>query len=156
MERKSCFLIGHRDVGEEICPLLAEEIERHIERYGVTDFYVGHYGNFDRWAAKAVIAAKQVHPEITLSLLIPYHPTERPIELPTGFDRTYYPLGMERVPRRLAIVRANQYMIRHVDFLIAFAWQSGSNAGRLVEYAEKKGTLKVTNLAGRQHGRNPE
>ncbi|MFQ8599324.1 MAG: hypothetical protein ACLSAP_01135 [Oscillospiraceae bacterium] len=37
----------------------------------MTEFVVGHYGGFDYLAAKAVIAAKQLHLEITLSLLIP-------------------------------------------------------------------------------------
>ena len=116
----------------------------------MTEFIVGHYGNFDYLAAKAVIAAKQLHPEITLSLLIPYHPAERPIEKPKGFDNIYYPPGMEDVPRKLAIVRANRYMVDHVDFLIAYAWQPASNARDLVEYAEKKigkGIIQVTNLA---------
>ena len=82
-------------------------------------------------AAKAVIAAKERHPDITLSMLIPYHPAERPIELPQGFDNTFYPPGMEKVPRRLAIVRANRYTVDHVDYLIAYAWE-------LVEYAKKR------------------
>ena len=96
-----------------------------------------------------MIAAKEQHPGITLSMLIPYHPAERPIELPPGFDNTFYPPGMEKVPRRLAIVRANRYMVDHVDHLIAYAWHPASNARDLVEYAKKKehkGKITVTNL----------
>lgn len=150
MNGKSCFFIGHRDAPDSVLPFLQEAIAKRIEEDGVTAFMVGHYGNFDRLAAKAVIAAKQRHPEITLSLLLPYHPAERPTKKPKGFDTTYYPPGMERIPRRLAIVRANRYMVDHVDFLIAYAWHPASNARALVEYAEKKmekGTIKVTNLA---------
>ena len=116
----------------------------------MTEFIVGHYGNFDCLAAKAVIAAKKLHPEITLSLLIPYHPAERPIKKPNGFDNTYYPPGMEHVPRKFAILQANRYMVDHVDFLIAYAGHPASNARELVEYAErkaKKGILKITNIA---------
>lgn len=40
----SCFFIGHHDAGKELLPLLAEVVERHITEYGVTDFFVGHYG----------------------------------------------------------------------------------------------------------------
>ena len=89
-------------------------------------------------AAKAVVAAKERHPEITLSMLIPYHPAERPIKPPPGFDNTFYPPGMEKVPRKLAIVRANRYMVDHVDYLIAYAWHPASNARELVEYAKKR------------------
>lgn len=57
---------------------------------------------------------------------------------PDGFDGTYYPPDMERVPRRMAIVRANRYMIDHVDYLIAYALHPASNARELVEYAHNK------------------
>lgn len=150
MNGKSCFFIGHREAPDNVLPILQEAVNKHIEEYGVTEFIVGHYGNFDHLAAKAVIAAKRLHPGITLSLLIPYHPAERAIKKPKGFDNTYYPPGMEDVPRKFAIVRANRYMVEHVDFLIAYAWHPASNARDLVEYADKKmrkGMIRVTNLA---------
>ena len=141
MNNKSCFFIGH--------PALESAIEQHISEYGVTEFIVGGYGGFDRLAASAVIRAKRQHPQITLVLLLPYHPAERPIEKPKGFDSTYYPPDMEKVPRRLAIVRANRYVVDHVDYLIAYSWHSASNARELAEYAQKrerKGLITVTML----------
>ena len=127
---------------------LTEAIEQHIVEYGVREFIVGNYGGFDHMAAKVVITAKAQHPDIPLSMLIPYHPAERPIEPPQGFDNTFYPPGMEKVPRRLAIVRANRYMVDHVDYLIAYAWHPASNARDLVEYALKKG-LSLVNLGNK-------
>lgn len=147
---KSYFFIGHREASIEVLPALTKAVERHIVDFGVTEFIVGNYGGFDRMAAKAVIAAKEQHPEITLSMLIPYHPAERPVELPHGFDNTFYPPGMEKVPRRFAIVRANRYMINHVDYLIAYAWHPASNARDLVDYARKReqsGLISVSNLS---------
>ena len=131
MGRKSCFFIGHREASEEIYPVLYAAVEQHIVEYGVTEFFVGHYGGFDRLAA----------------LLLPYHPAERPISTPDGFDSTFYPPGMESVPRKIAIVRANRYVVDHVDYLIAYAWHPASNARELVEYArrrEKNGSLIIT------------
>ena len=147
---KSCFFIGHREASSEILPALRSTVVQHIVEYGVTEFYVGHYGGFDRIAAKAVIAAKVQHPEITLSMLIPYHPSERPIELPPGFDSSFYPPGMEKVPRRMAIIRANRYMVDHVDSLIAYVWHPASNSRDLLEYArkrERKELIRICNLA---------
>ena len=135
---KSCFFIGHREASTELLPTLLEAVEQHIVEYGVTEFIVGNYGGFDHMAAKAVIATKKQHPGIALSMLIPYHPAERSLEPPQGFDNTFYPPGMEKVPRRLAIVRANRYMVDHVDYLIAYAWHPASNARDLVEYAKKR------------------
>lgn len=135
---KSCFFIGHRETPSEILPALIAAVEQHIAEYGVKEFIVGHYGGFDHMAAKAVIAAKKRHPDILLSMLIPYHPAEQPIAVPPGFDNTFCPPNMEKVPRRFAIVRANRYMIDHVDYLIAYAWHPASNARDLVEYAKKR------------------
>ena len=145
---KSCFFIGHREASVQVLPWLEEAVEKHITQYGVKEFVVGNYGEFDRLAAKAVIAAKKRHPEILLSMLIPYHPAQRAVVLPKGFDNTFYP-PLETVPYKLAIVRANHYMVEHVDYLIAYAWHPASNARNLLEYAqrrEKKNLISVTVL----------
>ena len=100
-------------------------------------------------AKDSVKTAKQNHPEVELTLLLPYHPADRPIPVPDGFDSTYYPPGMESVPRKVAIVRANRYVVDHTDFLIAYAWHPASNAKDLLEYARKregKGLIQVTAL----------
>ncbi len=145
----TCFFIGHREAPDNLFPILATEVERHITEYGVTDFVVGQYGRFDGMAARSVMAAKKRHPEVTLTLLLPYHPYDRPIPPPPGFDGTFYPPGMEAVPKRTAIVRANRYMVDHSDYLIAYVWHPASNARDLVEYArrrERQGQLKITSL----------
>ena len=141
----SCFFIGHRETMGEIYPQLEAAIERHITQLGVREFIVGNYGGFDRIAARALVAAKAQHPEIVLLLLVPYHPAERPIQAPPGFDGTFYPPGMENVPRKFAIVRANRYMVEHVNYTIAYVWHPASNARDLVEYAIKQG-VNITNL----------
>ena len=149
MDKKCCYFIGHRDTPDSIYPALCAAIEQHIAAYGVLDFIVGHYGKFDHLAAKALIEAKNLHPEITISLLLPYHPADRAIEKPAGFDEMFYPADMEKVPRRIAIVRANRYAVNYANYLIAYARHAASNARNLVEYAqnrERKGLIKVTLL----------
>ena len=149
MGGKSCFFIGHRESSEEIYPALYAAVEQHIVEYGVTEFIVGHYGGFDRLSASAVKAAKQFYPDVKLILLLPYHPAERPIPTPDGFDGTFYLPGMESVPRKVAIVRANRYVVDHVDYLIAYAWHPASNARELLEYAkrrEKRDLISITSI----------
>ena len=138
MVGKSCFFIGHREASEGIYPALYAAVEQHILEYGVTEFIVGHYGGFDRLAASAVKEAKRFYPEVKLTLLLPYHPAERPIPTPDGFDGTFYPPGMESVSRKIAIVKANRYVVDHVDYLIAYVWHPASNARELVEYARSQ------------------
>lgn len=145
----TCFFIGHHNAPECLRPLLEESVERHITECGVIHFTVGQYGAFDRMAAEALKAAKKRHPEVTLSLLLPYHPVDRPIQTPDGFDNTFYPPGMESVPRRGAIVRANQYMIQHSNYLITYNRGHG-NTGNLLKTAQRraqKGRMHIENLA---------
>lgn len=149
MSGKSCFFTGHRDVPETVYPALYQAVQKLTEERGVTDFLVGHYGYFDRMAVRAVLAVKRQMPEICFTILLPYHPSEQPAYLPNGADGTFYPPGMEFVPKRFAIVRANRYAVDHVDYLIAYVRHPASNARQLLEYAkrrEKKGLMRVVEL----------
>ena len=140
---KSCFFIGHREAEERLLPTLTAAIDRMIAEEQVSLFYIGGYGGFDRIAATAVKRMKLQHPEITLMLVLPYHPAERPIETPYGFDGTYYPEGLEKVPRRYAIVRANEIMAKQSDWLISYVRHGASNSRRILEYARKQGTACI-------------
>jgi len=144
----TCFFIGSRYATDVVQKPLDKAIERHIVEYGVTEFVVGHYGNFDGEVIGALQRAKKYHPEVALLLLVPYHPYDRPIDPPKGFDGTYYPEGMERVPKRLAIVRANRFMVDHSDYLITYIHGVGKSRD-LAEYArrrEKRGLIHVEDL----------
>ena len=150
MERKSCFFIGHREADERILPRLHETVERLIVEENVGYFYAGSYGGFDRLAAHTVMDAKKLHPEISLMMLLPYHPGIRPVNIPDGFDGSYFPDGLETVPQRYAIVRANRYMVDASDWLICYVWHTASNSKNLLDYAcrrAKKGWIQIENLA---------
>lgn len=143
----SCFFIGHRDAPETLRPLLDAAVKRHITEYGVAEFVVGHYGRFDYMATVAVQRAKERHPTVTLTLPLPYYPFPHDTE---GYDRTYYPEGMENVPKPYAIVRANEHMIKTCDYLICYDSGLVGNTGKLVKKAlrrQAKGGLHVENLA---------
>lgn len=141
---KSCFLFGHADTPQAVLPDLMNAIEHEISK-GVTAFYVGYHGNFDRMAAAALRTAKKQHPEITLTLVLAYHPAERRTELPDGFDGTFYP-PLEKTPRRFALVKANQYMVQNSDGIVCYVRHFG-NSRNLLEYAIRREHLSVNNLA---------
>ena len=146
---KSCFFVGHHSAPPGIRAKLEEAIERHIREYDVTEFIVGHYGTFDHIAQGVLKRAKEQYPHIQLLLILPYHPTEHHIEVPEGFS-SYYPPGMETVPRQFAIARANRIVISSVDYLICYDAGRIGNTRELVEYArrrERKGLLHIENLA---------
>lgn len=146
---KLCFLFGSRYTPDGVLPLIEKAVEKNYLEYGIRNFVVGGRGNFDHLAADALKAVKDRHEDIYLRLLLHCHPSDRRIYIPEGFDGTLYPEGMEKVPGKFAIVRANQYLVRAADSVICYVHQIG-NSRELLEYAqkrEKRGLLKVENLA---------
>jgi len=150
MNGKNCFFMGHREADERLLPRLELTIERLIVEENVRYFYAGGYGGFDRIAAAAVKHAKQKHPDITLMLVLHYHPAERAVPTPSGYDGTYHPEGLENTPRRYAIVRTNQIMVDNSDWLVCYVRHGASNSRNLLEYArrrEDKGLIQIINIA---------
>ena len=150
MEGKSCFFIGHREADERLLPRLEMVVARLIREENVRYFYVGGYGGFDRVAVAAVRRMKQKYPDITLMLVLPYHPAERPTEAPDGFDGTYHPDGLESTPKRYAIVRANRIMVDTCDWLVCYVRHGASNSRKLLDYAEhlnNMGLIQIVNVA---------
>ena len=149
-ECKSCFFIGHREADDRLLPRLELVIDRLIREENVCYFYVGGYGGFDRLAAAAVRRMKQKYPDITLMLVLPYHPAERPTEAPEGFDGTYHPDGLESTPKRYAIVRANRIMVDTCDWLVCYVRHGAGNSRKLLDYAEhlnNMGLIQIVNVA---------
>ena len=149
MNGKLCFFIGHRDAPDSLSDKLAETIERHIVDLGVDSFIVGNYGRFDRMSQSALAPAKKRHAEISVRLAIPYHPSLVRVELPEGFDGSYFPDGQEELPPRAAIPRLNRTLVSEADFLIAYVRYISNGAYNVMEYAkkrEKRGLLHITLL----------
>ena len=142
-EMERCFFVGHRDAPDEILPLLAEIVEKLIEEEGVKEFVVGRYGKFDYMAAKAVQAVKKTYGDVRLVMMTPYHPAERSLTLPDGFDEMLYPFEMA-VPPRAAIVRANEQMIRTSSHLAAYVRHPGKSRD-LLEYARRH-NIKIVQI----------
>lgn len=131
-----CFLFGHSQAPYH----LQEMIDRAVEDFyelGFRIFVVGYHGTFDQMATGALRRLKERHPEVILFVLTPYHPAEREIPIPEGFDTSFYPPEMEFVPRKFCIVRANEFMIRRCDGVICYARHPG-NARNLFEKINQK------------------
>ena len=149
MEGKSCFFFGHREADERLLPRLELVVDRLIQEENVRYFYIGGYGGFNRVAVAAVRRMKQKYPDITLMLVLPYHPAERPTEAPDGFDGTYHPDGLESTPKRYAIVRANRIIVDACDWLICYVRHSAGNSRKLLEYTQRRaarGLIQIENI----------
>lgn len=148
---KICFLFGHRDAPASLAPLLDAALEQHFLQHGARVFVVGSRGHFDALAAAALQRLKARHGDVQLFLLLAYHPEKQAFSLPAAFDGTLYPEGMENVPPRLAIVRANHAALRQAASVICFVAGPG-NTRALLEAARARTArhpLLITNLADR-------
>ena len=147
MGDKICFLFGHATVPAGIGNLIEAAARKHYLEYDIRIFVVGHRGQFDQAAASAIKRLKLQYPDITLLLLLAYHPAESPMILPEGFDHSYYP-PLEGVPKPFSILQANRYMVTVSDSIICYANHPG-NARNLYDYAirrKKISPLPIENL----------
>ena len=66
--KKVCCFAGHREIADanELYRELISLIKKLIEEENVTEFRVGHYGDFDNLCAKAVRELKEKYLDIHL------------------------------------------------------------------------------------------
>ena len=57
--------------------------------------------------------------------------------LTDGYDETVYP-PLESVPKRYAISRRNEWMVRESDIVIAYVIRGFGGAAKTLEYAQRK------------------
>ena len=57
-----CAFFGHRNIPDDLEPRLRETIRQAIEDYGITEFWNGGYGGFDRLAERVVASLKPESP----------------------------------------------------------------------------------------------
>lgn len=139
---RSCFFIGHADAPESIKPALKEAIRKCIEEYGASEFIVGHYGCFDRVAAGVVKEIQKEHPHIQLQLLLPYMP-QKMNDMLKEYDGFIYPEGMETVPKRYAILRANQWAAKRCDMAIVYLNHTFGGAYKTYSHVRKSGKTMI-------------
>lgn len=119
---------------------IMEILERNV---GDTDcdFFLGGYGNFDKFSLNCCIEYRKKHKKSKLIYVIPY--LDRKYDL-TNFDGSVYP-PIENVPKRFAISRRNKWVVEQADIIIAFVRYLGG-AKTTLDYAIKKSKL-IYNLA---------
>lgn len=145
----TCFFIGHRDAPSSVQEALDETVEYLWKQCDVTEFVVGHHGNFDNMAISAVNKAKLRHPDLDAYLLLETYTPHGTVYLPEMFDNFYLPEGIETVHPRYAIEKANRMMLKESDFLVAYVNRDGGNAAKILRSAKRqvKEGLHIINLA---------
>lgn len=138
----ACVFFGHRDtpisIREEIRKIILELIEN-----GVCDFYVGNNGGFDLLVQGVFSQISKEQTKINFYIVlscINEHAISGSQEL------SVFPDQLACVPRRFAISKRNEYLLKKASIIVAYAKQRISNTDKIIERAIKKG-IKIINLA---------
>ena len=140
---KSCTFFGHRDCPEGVLPALRAAVEQAILADGIDTFYVGHEGAFDRLVAKVLLEMVEKYAHIRFFVVLAYLPH---VPLAENLQqKSILADGVERVPRRFAVLRRNEWMLARADGVIAYVVRSFGGAAVFLEKARRAGKL-VCNL----------
>ena len=135
-KEKNCCFFGHREVTHNIREKLTAIIEKLITEDGVTEFYVGHQGQFDSMVYSVLKELKAKYPQIRYTVVLAYMPDEH-IKDVYGND-TLFPDGLETVPRKYAISKRNAWLIQHSGFAVCYVHKITGGAAKFREKAKKR------------------
>lgn len=133
----SCAFFGHRNMNtEQYREKLLHIIIDLIENMGVTHFYSGYRGDFDRFCSNIIFELKGKYPHITNTTVLSYIPDNNFV-LPSCFDDSIYLLERQ-VPKKLAIIETNKRLTDKVDYIISGVITHSGGAYAALEYAYKR------------------
>ncbi len=138
MEKKACTFFGHRDSPETIKPKIRTAVIDLIENHGVTMFYVGNQGNFDRMVRSVLKEVTTAYPGVGYAVVLAYMPSAKVANLSEDFSDTMLPEGIETVPKRYAISWRNKWMIDHADYVVTYLVRLQGGAAKFVALAQKR------------------
>lgn len=136
---RSCTFFGHRDAPEEMKPKIREAIYALIDR-GITCFYVGNQGAFDRMVFSELEKISK-EKSIRYYQVLAYFPNGKN----NIANQSILPDGIERVHPRFAIRWRNDWMIEKSEIIVAYVYRNYGGAAKFTEKARNKGR-KIINL----------
>ena len=135
---KTCTFFGHRDAPREVAPILRAVLAELIEQ-GVTRFYVGNQGGFDRMVNADLVRLREQYPHICHVMVLAYLPKEKNGQ--AEYENTIYPDGLELVPPKFAIDKRNRWMLDRADVVITYVTAPFGGAAKFKALAEKQGRM---------------
>lgn len=130
----TCTFFGHKDTPSDVRDKLRETIILLIQEKGVTNFYIGNHGNFDKMVLSVLKELSKLHPEIRYAVVLAYL-TQQTNE---DYFNTVYPEGIESVPKRFAIDFRNKWMVEQSDIVVAYICRSIGGAAKFTDMAKRR------------------
>ena len=131
------------DIKEQLKNILVGEIIKNP----TCKFYLGGYGDFDGLCLRTLKDLKNDFPDIELIFITPYlDKNYSKLELAKYYyDDVIFP-PIESVPRKFAILKRNEWMVKQADLVIAYVKYSWGGAAKALEYAKRK-KKRIINIA---------
>lgn len=142
----SCTFFGHRQIINDIKPLLKTVLTELIENYNVNTFYVGNQGSFDKIVTDCLKLLSQQYSNITYTIVLAYLPTKTNTDSNINHKNSLYLQELENVPPKFAINKRNEWMLNRSEFVVTYVEFIVGGAKKFQDIANKKGKT-VINLA---------
>lgn len=131
----TCTFFGHRDCPQTIKADLKQILENLICNQSVNNFLVGHQGNFDRIVLSVLDELKIIYPQISYCVVLAY--------MPDGKQDTYncetvFPECLENTPRKFAVSKRNDWMLKKSRFVVTYINRSLDGAAQFAQKAKNK------------------
>ena len=123
---------------EEQIKLISNTFELLLKTGENCSFYLGRYGDFDLTCHACLTSLKNKYSNLTLVFVTPYIDCNY-TKLKTAkdyYDQVIYP-PLETVPKKLCIIRRNEWMVDQADLVISFVKYRGG-AEKTLNYAIRK------------------
>lgn len=145
-----CCFAGHsfiRDVS--VIQRIMETATDLIENKGVTEFWVGNYGDFDHYATQAILSLKKSYPYLRLELMLPYL-TEDIKQCESYYKNRYDTILLAdmplNTPAKFKIIKTNEYMINNRGYVITYIKHSWGGAAKTQAYARKQKNIQIYSI----------
>lgn len=134
---KTVTFCGHSTLTAAEEDFLEKRVYAETEKLilnGAEEFLLGNYGKFDSLCTRIVRKLQKKYPQIKSVLVIPYLNREHNADL---YDVVEYP-PLETVPKRLCILRRNEYVVKKADVVVAYVKREWGGAAKTLDFANQK------------------
>ena len=133
---------GHAHISSinNIKELVKEQLRHHIVPTETIVCYLGGYGDFDKICARACRELKKEYANVELVYVSPYITLSEQSKIKEMltlclYDTSLYP-PIENTPKRFAISKRNEWMMKNADLVIAFVDHEYGGAYRSLQIAK--------------------
>ena len=127
-----CTFIGHRDTPNSLMESIRKAIIELINN-GIKDFYVGNNGSFDFLVQTALAEISKTNSAINCRIVLS---CINEVAISGNQELTVFPEELSSVPKRFAISKRNEYLLKKSSVIICYVNNTFSNRYAWQEWNE--------------------